>query len=261
MIQFNIHRFAKVARWSLTNDRKYHVKSFFQVLVVLMLLFLFFTSITVSMGSQKANYQVCAASVIILFTITMVIGSSFMFYSMDGKHDMQALLMLPASNFEKYLMRYASWIILLPLYLVAFFAADLFQYVFGLVVGHEEVRFVASALVDMVGDTWHKIPADKHTTIVLGITLIAIWLHSVYALGANFFRFHKNNWIPTTLIIVFLTMVAIWLIPSNVGSGKDSSLLEDIVMDTLYAFFVGLNFWLSYRLFCRRQVIGKLINV
>ena len=261
MIQFNIHRFAKVARWSLTNDRKYHVKSFFQVLVVLMLLFLFFTSITVSMGSQKANYQVCAASVIILFTITMVIGSSFMFYSMDGKHDMQALLMLPASNFEKYLMRYASWIILLPLYLVAFFAADLFQYVFGLVVGHEEVRFVASALVDMVGDTWHKIPADKHTTIVLGITFIAIWLHSVYALGANFFRFHKNNWIPTTLIIVFLTMVAIWLIPSNVGSGKDSSLLEDIVMDTLYAFFVGLNFWLSYRLFCRRQVIGKLINV
>lgn len=261
MIQFNIHRFAKVARWSLTNDRKYLVKSFFQVLVVLMLFFMFFTSITVSMGNEKANYQACAVSVIILFAVTIVIGSSFMFYSMDRKHDMQALLMLPASNFEKYLMRYASWIILLPLYLVAFFAADLFQYVFGLVVGHVEVRFVASALVDMVGDTWHKIPADKHTTIVLGITLIAIWLHSVYALGANFFRFHKNNWIPTTLIIVFLTMVAIWLIPSNVGSGKDSSLLEDIIMDTLYAFFVGLNFWLSYRLFCRRQVIGKLINV
>ena len=263
MIQFNIQRFGKLAKWTLVNDKKYFIKSFLQVFAILTFLFLFFTYVMSreSVRSSINAYETCSIAVVILFGVTCVVGSSFMFYSMDGKHDMQALLMLPASNFEKYLMRYASWIILLPLYLVAFFAADLFQYVFGLVVGHEEVRFVASALVDMVGDTWHKIPADKHTTIVLGITLIAIWLHSVYALGANFFRFHKNNWIPTTLIIVFLTMVAIWLIPSNVGSGKDSSLLEDIVMDTLYAFFVGLNFWLSYRLFCRRQVIGKLINV
>lgn len=261
MIQFSFNRFGKLARWTLTNDKKYHVKTFLQTLVIMTLVFLFFTSITIKNGQENENYFACSLVVIILFASTLILGSSFMFYSMDGKHDMQVLLMLPASNFEKYLMRYVSWILLLPIYLVATFAADLVQYMFGLAVGHEEVRFVASALVDMVGDTWHKIPADKHTTIVLGITLIAIWLHSVYVLGANFFRFHKNNWIPTTLIIVFLTMVAIWLIPSNVSSGNDSSLLEDIVMDTLYAFFVGLNFWLSYRLFCRRQVIGKLINV
>ena len=115
MIQFNLNRFGKLARWSLTNDKKYHVKTFFQTLVIMTLLFLFLTSITITYGKDNANYHACAIGTVILFVSTFVLGSSFMFYSMDGKHDMQALLMLPASNFEKYLMRYASWILLIPL--------------------------------------------------------------------------------------------------------------------------------------------------
>ena len=139
MIQFNLNRFAKLARWSLTNDKKYHVKSFLQNLVVFTLLFLFFTSIDVKWNQQNANYQPCCIAVLVVFAVTLILGSSFMFYSMEGKHDMQTLLMLPASNLEKYLVRYASWMILLPIQLVAFFASDLVQYVFGLLVGHEEL--------------------------------------------------------------------------------------------------------------------------
>ena len=30
MIQFNFNRFVKLAKWSLTNDKKYHVKTFLQ---------------------------------------------------------------------------------------------------------------------------------------------------------------------------------------------------------------------------------------
>ena len=43
MIRFNFNRFVKLARWTLTIDRKYHVKSFFQNLVILTLVFVFFT--------------------------------------------------------------------------------------------------------------------------------------------------------------------------------------------------------------------------
>ena len=139
MIQFNINRFGKLARWSLTNDRKYHVKTFFQTLVILTLVYVLFTSITITFGKENANYRACAIALIVLFVSTLVVGSSFMFYSMERKYDMQALMMLPASNFEKYLMRYMSWIFLIPLYVVAAVAADLVQYVFGLLVGHEEV--------------------------------------------------------------------------------------------------------------------------
>ena len=44
MIQFNVKRFAKLARWSLTNDRKYYVKNFLWVLVVLTLMFVGFST-------------------------------------------------------------------------------------------------------------------------------------------------------------------------------------------------------------------------
>ena len=150
MIQFDIHRFGKLAKWSLVNDKKYLIKSFLQVFAIFVFLFLFFTYVMSreSVRSSINAYETCSIAVMILFGVTCVVGSSFMFYSMEGKHDMQNLMMLPASNFEIYLMRYASWILLLPLYLVAFLGADVLQYVVNLMVGHEHVTFVTSTLVD-----------------------------------------------------------------------------------------------------------------
>ena len=262
MIKFNLQRFMKLARWSLTNDRKYHVKTFFQTLVILTLVYVLFTSITITFGKENANYRACAIALIVLFVSTLVVGSSFMFYSMERKHDMQALMMLPASNFEKYLMRYMSWIFLIPLYLVATVAADLVQYVFGLMAGHEEVRFVISATMEMLGKMWSQVPADKHSTVVIGLLLLFLWFQSVYALGATFFRTNKYNWIPTTAIIIVLFLVLVWLSPDR---GKIELVKEDsatdYVLDVVYAAWVMLNFWLSYRLFCRRQVIGKIVNL
>ena len=94
----------KLARWTLTIDKKYHIKSFFQHLVIFTMVFVFFTSIDVRWDEKDENYVFCAILTIVAFVVTLVLGSSFMFYSMSGKHDMQRLLMLPASNLEKYLM-------------------------------------------------------------------------------------------------------------------------------------------------------------
>jgi hypothetical protein len=262
MIQFNINRFGKLARWSLTNDRKYHVKTFFQTLVILTLVYVLFTSITITFGKENANYRACAIALTVLFVSTLVVGSSFMFYSMERKHDMQALMMLPASNFEKYLMRYMSWIFLIPLYVVAAVAADLVQYVFGLLVGHEEVRFVISATMEILDKVWSQVPAEKHSIVVIGLTLLFFWFQSVYALGATFFRTNKYNWIPTTAIIIVLVLLMVWITPDNgkIELVKDDT-TSDMVMNGVYVVWVALNFWLSYRLFCRRQVIGRFVNV
>jgi hypothetical protein len=37
--------------------------------------------------------------------------------------------------------------------------------------------------------------------------------------------------------------------------------MELIAWDALYGAWFLLNFWLSYRLFCRQQVIGKFVNL
>lgn len=265
MIQFSFNRFAKLARWSLTNDKKYHWKSFLQTLVILVLVFLFFTTSPnrIMVNQNSVVYQACCIATLVTFAVTIVMGSSFMFYSMTGKHDMQSLLMLPASNFEKYLMRYASWIILIPLYLVAFFAADLVQYVINMLMGHDYTTFVTTSIIDAVGDTWHKIPAKVQVGFAYGMTLTAIWLHSCYALGATLFRWPKYNWVPTTLIIILIGALIVWLTPehSALQLDEESTGTAVAIGTMIYAVWTLLNFWLSYRLFCRQQVIGKFINI
>lgn len=258
MIQFNIHRFAKLARWSLTNDKKYHVKSFLQTFVILLLVFLFFTVVQINVNNRHGFYLACTISVIVSFAVTVILGSSFMFYSMEGKYDMQALLMLPASNFEKYLMRYSSWLILLPLHLVAFLGADLLQYVIYWLIGREEVMFVTVAMVEMISDTWHKMPAELHAPLVVSMFFAIVWLHSCYALGATFFRSKKYNWVATTIVIILIALVQLAIFPDS----KEVINRMPTVMEVLIAVvWIIVNFWLSYRLFCRNQVIGKFVNV
>jgi hypothetical protein len=146
---------------------------------------------------------------------------------------------------------------------VATVAADLVQYVFGLMAGHEEVRFVVSAMMEMLSKTWwSQVPAEKHHIEVIGLLLLFLWFQSVYALGATFFRTNKYNWIPTTAIVLVLFLLLVWLSHDRgkIELVKDDT-ASDIVINVVYAVWVVLNFWLSYRLFCRRQVIGKFVNV
>ena len=258
MIQFDFNRFAKVAQWSLTNDKKYHVKSFLQTFVILFLVFLFFTVAKVEFNGNDAFYTACAISVVVSLLVTIVLGSSFMFYSMEGKHDMQALLMLPASNFEKYLMRYSSWIILLPIQLVAFFSADLVQYIVNALLNHGNVTFVTTEFVNMMSNGWHKIPAELHVSFAISIAFLIVWLHSFYALGATLFRSKKYNWVMTTIVLILLAVVLSWLFPESAERvDRIPSLLEVLIGVA----WIVVNFWLSYRLFCRQQVIGRLVNL
>lgn len=252
MIQFNLQRFIKLARWTLTVDKKYHIKSFFQNLVIFTLVFVFFTSITFTVSQQAANYLPCSITAIVAFAVTLVLGSSFMFYSMSGKHDMQRLLMLPASNLEKFLMRYASWIILLPIQLAAFFGADLIQYMFGMVVGHEQVKLVTSAVIEFCQS---DMPLSYRMTFVW----LLVWLHSLYAVGATFFRFRKHNWIATSLVVIVVGM----LLSAIAGHWQNVNMFwwnNHGFFNQLFLVLVVVNFWLSYRFFCRAQVIGKFVN-
>jgi len=264
MIQFNIHRFGKLARWSLTKDKRYYVKTFLQLLVIMLLIFLFFTEMVNTNEVPNPRYDSCCLAVMCVFAVTFIMGPSFMFYNMEGKHDMQSLMILPASNFEKYLMRYATWIILIPLYVVAISAADLMQFLYHWVLGHDYGQFVIANLAD----TWSKIfesenaspNASKfwYASIVLGI-----WFHSIFALGATFFRSRKFNGVLSMLVIVLIGILILWLTPdhSALQYGKDSSTPTFVWGNVIYISWILLNFWLSYRLFCRTQVIGKFVNL
>ena len=258
MIQFSLNRFGKLARWSLTCDKRYYVKSFLQGFVIMLLGFLFFPKMN-SSGNHSSGYAMSSIMVVVMFLVTIVLGSSFMFYSMDNDHDRQNLMMLPASNFEKYLIRYATWIFLIPLYLVAFFAADVLQYVIHWVLGHDYVVFMTSVLTDNVSDSWNAIPQYSQQRLARGLVILALWMHSFYALGATFFRSRKYNWMSTTLVLIlgftFLTVSLTWPYVNQTWWNYNG------YSNWLFLLWTLLNFWLSYKFFCRMQVIGKYINL
>lgn len=256
MIQFNLNRFGHMLKWSLTNDKRYFVKSFLQIFVIMLLGFLFFTVMN-SNEAHSEGYQISCIMVMTIFIVTVVFGPSFMFYSMENKHDMQNLLMLPASNLEKYLTRYATWLFLLPLYLVAYFAADLMQYLIHWILGHDYGMLVTSRLADILGEMWRTMPRNA----IHAILVIAIWMHAFYALGVTFFRSRKYNWVMTSIVGVVLTIMVIRLIPmKEYTSSQEATTTAIVAIDVITALWVILNFWLSYKLFCRTQVIGKFVN-
>ena len=139
MLQFNFYRFRKLARWSLTIDSRWFVKNTLSWLVVFTLMFLFFTCVA-RFNSQPASlpaYGACTSMVLFTTVAILVLGPTMMFNSMRGKHDDQRLMTLPASNLEKYLMRYSYWLLLLPSFVGSFVVADLLQYLVNWLLGHE----------------------------------------------------------------------------------------------------------------------------
>lgn len=243
------------------------MRTFLQMLAVLTLVFLFFTmegNGTMRFDGKEYttdHYTPCLFVSLYVFIITFVIGPSLMFYSMKGKHDRQTLLMLPASNLEKYLMRYSTWILVVPVLFLAFFAADLIQYVVNWLVGRDYTTFVTTHflfnehLVSWRTHVWNELSEDG----AFNHYFTGLWLHSVYALGATFFRSHKFNAVFTTIIIIVGLMGFVWAFG---GESKEVVASSSYTVDyVIWSVLTVVNFWLSYKLFCRTQVIGKFVNV
>ena len=263
MIQFSIHRFGKLAKWTLTNDKSFYTKQAMTMLAVTMFIFVvsttgFFQVSSMSEHGASQAYQTCFIATLAAFLITIITGPSWMFSSMMGKHDLQTLLMLPASNFEKYLMRYATWLVLLPLYLVAFFCADLTQYLVNVLLGNDYVMFVTQKVCNIF-----TAEADLPTRLWVSIFVTGFWLHSWYTLGGTLFRSHKYAWILTTIALIVLLMIqmSIFTYSDYQEMKKEVTTMDYDVMDFINLAWAVLNFWLSYRIFCRTKNIARFVNI
>ena len=254
MVQFNLKRFSNVAKWSLRNDRSYFVRNFLQTLVILTLVFLFFTTV-VEFNGSKGNYTPCALVAMVMLMAIVIMGPSLMFYSMTGKHDMQSLLMVPASNLEKYLVRYGYWVVTLPIGLLAFFGADLIQYVVNWLLGHDYTMLVTSKVIE---SDFSNLKSLKFLNTVI---MSFLWFQSVFALGGTFFRSHKYAWILTILVLIVFGMLLVWVMPESTSVDEHTSTFDIVIGDVITLAWVIVNYWLSYRCFCRTQNIGKFVNI
>jgi hypothetical protein len=239
------------------------VKNTLSWLVVFTLVFLFFTCVT-KFNDSLAAYQACASMLLCTTIAILVLGPTMMFNSMQGKHDDQRLLMLPASNLEKYLVRYSYWLLLLPSFVGSFIVADLLQYLVNWLSGHEGRMLVMQYLMSLDFNIVFPPSNVVPRSLIACIVLTFVWLHSCYAVGATFFRSHKHSWILTSVALIAFGIILGSLWPHDemsrsISSHTAISLLR--LWDVIYIFLIAFNYWLSYKFFCRQQVIGKYVNV
>lgn len=103
--------------------------------------------------------------------------------------------------------------------------------------------------------------SNRQWRILHALIAVFLWIHSFYALGGTFFRSHKFAWVLTTVAFIVLTSLLIWVTPDSSNDLDKVSVHELVIWDVIYGAWFLLNFWLSYRCFCRQQVIGKFVNL
>ena len=256
-------RFKHLACWTWETDRRWFIKVTSSWAVVFTLMYLFFTCVLKQYDENDAiSYEPCFFMTVASSIAIFVLGGSFMFQSFKTKHDDQRYMMLPASNLEKFLMRYCVWLLSLPCFLLAFVAADIVQWLINTMLAHKGTMLVVLYLSDAICAThW---PDYFPRSLGVFLALFFIWLHSVYVVGATFFRTHKYNWVATSLVLIVGGFILVTLWPSDYFP---SVIDEQTFLCVLYlgnvtlVLLTVLNFWLSYRFFCRQQIVGEIVNI
>lgn len=207
----------------------------------------------------------------IIVVCFLLFSGSFIFIDMSKRQQRLAMLMLPAPMPTKFVARYImTFVVSVITFAVGYFAADVLQYLIMLVINHEKAGFIESSL--FVDSYYGARFAGRFGNAILpamAVAVLAWWYHSLYLLGGVFFR--KNGWLWTTLAQILFFNVVVFGLGYLVMTALDSMYPEGFYLVMLdnagtwakVAYFIvmlgftALNYWLSYRIFSRIQLINN----
>ena len=208
-----------------------------------------------------------------VFVIICFIGGCWIFSNMKTKEQRITFKMLPATDLEKFVVRalYAT-VVWWLMGFIAFCLADLFRMLISLIAGIDIVKSAVPDFLNMLfGGNDHNISIFGETdmTYVLPLTFAAnawaFWVHSLYILGGALFR--RRQFVLTTLAHCIIGLAFTPVIVNFVDS-LDKATAEQMfctVMWTagsVFTLLFLLNWWLSYKIFRRMQVINnKWLNL
>ncbi|WP_024988966.1 hypothetical protein [Segatella albensis] len=260
MIDFNIHRFRNVAEWSLINSKGTLIKKFFGIYFTLFFFMMFFSRV-------GGDGDVVPVLTTVMGSVFLVISGGAIVGNMKTKQQRISYMMLPGSTLEKfaanYLMVTVGSILLLAVGIVA---ADVSQWLLNSAID----RTVSNSYI--IDALWHSnsnlvIKGDR-MTLGEAILILYFWGHSLYMVGGALIR--KHACLVTTAIIFAVTtclsIVAVWIGGKLCDYGYAvyfyDSALTNILTDLGFFVVILFNYYLSYRIMGRIQVINnKWINL
>lgn len=198
---------------------------------------------------------------------------AFLFSNMKTKETRLAFLIQPASNLEKFIVRLLHVTAgALACYFAALLLADLIQFVFSLFITPGYSTSVTWNFLDnMLFD--HE-PRSLTTSERLGqwlVVSVGVWTHSLYLLGGSFFR--RRAWLLTTSILfvlgIFFISTGLSMFEDFIDTvhyeptaSKEYTKTMAAVSAAVLNLITPFNYWASYKLFTRMQVINnKWINI
>ncbi|MBQ3610174.1 MAG: hypothetical protein IJA03_09070 [Bacteroidaceae bacterium] len=226
-----------------------------------------------------------------IFSFVLLYFAAEMMRNMRTKESRFSYLMLPASSLEKFVAR--ALYVTLGLVLMVFMASLLAEAVHWLfmpffkdfpeelkvcvwpevwgkiwgVINPFQTRIVyLNASYDTDPSTWQQVEKSLFFIYLMGYAA-SLWQHSIFVLGGNYFG--KHPFLKTIGTMILVAILIAWIctymhwdnLGRMIGNLIDDHthwLTEEMVagfISFIFFAFTVLNWWLSYKLFTRRQVI------
>ena len=285
---FDLHRFGMVLRWDLLTNWKSYFYSMAGLAIGIILLSISmlysFPHSHYIVGGDLGNYYEDSmtgflATILIAF---FFVSACNIFSNTKTKLQRENFLMLPANNLEKYAARFLMMSVgSILMMLIATLIADFVQFVlsFFMTPGYH-ASIIGSSLsqiykIATIGGNnpisilaWH----EKIDAALLGWSFL-IMIYSFCLLGGTFFR--KQPLILTAVsgIIIFMIIgycgskLEDWGVfgvhyYENYYSQAPTLSMTTIFWSVVFLALAAFNYWASYKLFTRMQVIcNKWINI
>ena len=284
---FDLHRFGMVLRWDLlTNWKGYFNRiaglAIGIILLSISMLYSFPHSYFIEEG-DLGNYYECRMTGFLaaIYILLIFVSASNIFGNMKTKLQRESFLMLPANNLEKYAARFLMMSIgSIIMMLIATLIADFVQFVlsFFMTPGYH-ASIIGSSLSQIykaatdAGNNPISILAWQYKidAAILGWSFLTM-IYSFCLLGGTFFR-------KQPIILTAVSGIIIFMIIGYCGSELEewgafdffkhlnydnpgTSLCMAIFWSVIFLALAAFNYWASYKLFTRMQVIcNKWINI
>lgn len=259
MKTFDIKRFAQLCKWSAYTYRKEYLTT---IMMLTVMYFIVLSSQITMHAIDIYNTEFVVRGCITIMSILLSLSGGYIFNNMKTKQQRLMYKLMPASNLEKFLVRY----IYVTLFwavgcIMAFCIADVLRTLLSLATGHGANIMATPCFFETLANIPKEISmSDKNPILSIETYILT---HSIYLLGGTIFRRRQIVLTSITLIlaIIILAWTASLFIP-NIHIDEDS--LKGIVYFIIYILpiFIVANYWLSFHIFKKMQVINnKWINI
>lgn len=269
---FQFSRLLMVMRWDMFTNLKSYLN---MMLGMTFALLPFFIMQLYQLSKQyqlfpdtiDLSYWGMSQYVLMIFSIAMYMMATQIFMVMKTTGQREQFLMLPASNLEKYISRFLfSTLGAAVAMITAIVVSDLVQLIFSFVLlpgHHQSVCLSIMALLWKIWTTFIE-SIDSTGALLLSLLIVTcgVLVHSFFILCGTLFR--KHTIVVSGILFIVMTYLVIYVIesvPDTITTclmhGDNSWLF--CIAELLLA---GFQYWLSYKVFTRMQVIcNKWINL